>query len=857
MKLALALIAASLCFSDILAQVTLKGMVADSLTGRPIISASIKSVGTMSGTTTDIHGRFSIRVDKPRIILSIISLGYAPKQVSVDTGEGEVKDLGIILLKGKSTALQGVQIISSYARERITPIAMTTLKGEMLQRESANLTIPETFRMVPGVYATREGGGSGDARLSIRGFKQENVALLLNGIPVSSMETGQVYWSNWFGLDDVAQAVQVQKGLGASSVAMNSVGGTVNIITHTTSAEEGGHTGFSVSDYGNYTFDLSLSTGKLQNGYAVSFQGSRSRGPGYVDATYVDAWTYFLSVSKEINHRHKILFVGLGAPQVHGQSQYKMSFKEQEKYGNTFNYGWGSYNGKINNQTENFYHNPNFNLSHYWTINSKSFLATSAYYTIGKGGGKWTESFDNSPSVFEYRNESNQIDWDAIYTNNARHNDSAQLADGSYVKGYSKNIQSDFLADNYWVGILSTLKHNFNDNWHLTSGIHGRNFRARLHEEVKDLLGGKFWIEDYAWAIEGIGDRRQIMKKGDIIKVDNTAHINYLSVFGQIEFHNGALSSFIAGNVSSSHYRREDDYNYLSNTLSDVVSLNGFDVRAGANYNISQNHNVYLNLGYFSKQPYYTFVFVNFSNTVAENLTNEKISAIETGYGFNSGIFNARLNVYHTYWKDKSFLSNENILLLDSTQTRAMVKGLNARHRGVELEFDANPIECVKLGGVFSLGDWRWKSNVGAQLYNENNVLVDTVEVYSDGLYVGDAPQTQLGIFGELLVLKRFSIRLKWYYYDRLYADFDPSTRNDPGDREQPYELPSYHMLDMYLGYNLEMFRKKAYFQVSCMNLLDVVTPIRGEDGPEHDKEGFKGFWSFGRTFNVMLRLDI
>ena len=50
------------------------------------------------------------------------------------------------------------------------------------------------------------------------------------------MENGRVYWSNWSGLGDVTAAMQVQRGLGASKLAINSIGGTINIITKSTDA---------------------------------------------------------------------------------------------------------------------------------------------------------------------------------------------------------------------------------------------------------------------------------------------------------------------------------------------------------------------------------------------------------------------------------------------------------------------------------------------------------------------------------------------------------------------------------------------------------------------------------------------
>ena len=45
------------------------------------------------------------------------------------------------------------------------------------------------------------------------------------------MENGWVYWSNWQGLTDVASGIQLQRGLGASRLAVPSVGGTVSIFT--------------------------------------------------------------------------------------------------------------------------------------------------------------------------------------------------------------------------------------------------------------------------------------------------------------------------------------------------------------------------------------------------------------------------------------------------------------------------------------------------------------------------------------------------------------------------------------------------------------------------------------------------
>jgi outer membrane receptor for ferrienterochelin and colicin len=63
---------------------------------------------------------------------------------------------------------------------------------------------------------------------------------MVNGQPVNSVEDGLVFWSNWSGMADVSQGIEVQRGLGASKLAISSVGGTINIITKTTEAKKGG-----------------------------------------------------------------------------------------------------------------------------------------------------------------------------------------------------------------------------------------------------------------------------------------------------------------------------------------------------------------------------------------------------------------------------------------------------------------------------------------------------------------------------------------------------------------------------------------------------------------------------------------
>ena len=148
--------------------------------------------------------------------------------------------MGPITLQSSTIGLSEANVIASVAIDRETPVAVSTLDAKTIQEQLGDKELVETLNITPGVYATKSGGGFGDSRINIRGFDQRNVAVLINGIPVNDMENGWVYWSNWAGLGDAVNTMQVQRGLGASKLAINSVGGTLNIITKATDMKKGG-----------------------------------------------------------------------------------------------------------------------------------------------------------------------------------------------------------------------------------------------------------------------------------------------------------------------------------------------------------------------------------------------------------------------------------------------------------------------------------------------------------------------------------------------------------------------------------------------------------------------------------------
>jgi len=210
-----------------------------------------------------------------------------------------------------STLDEIILTATSFAIDRKTPVAVSTIRAADIERKLGSQEFPEILKSTPGVYATKSGGGFGDGRINMRGFNSENVAVMINGVPVNDMENGRVYWSNWAGLSDVTSAMQVQRGLGAAKVAVPSIGGTINILSKTSDIEKGGNILASTGNDGFQKYGFTLSTGLMDNGLAASVSFSKTSGEGYVDGTQFEGYNYFVNLTKEINDNHKISFTTL------------------------------------------------------------------------------------------------------------------------------------------------------------------------------------------------------------------------------------------------------------------------------------------------------------------------------------------------------------------------------------------------------------------------------------------------------------------------------------------------------------------------------------------------------------------
>lgn len=866
-------------FSHVFAQTgSIRGTVMDERTGETLIGANIL-IGEGRGTVTDFEGKFSISVEDGSYDLQISYVGYETQHLSVNVAGKPV----LLEVRLKSLVIDEVIIIADVARSRETPVAFTNVLPKQIEEELAGQDIPMILNSTPGVYATAQGGGDGDARITIRGFDQRNIAVMIDGIPVNDMENGWVYWSNWFGLDQVTRTIQVQRGLGASKLALPSVGGTMNIITKgLESASEGTFTQ-RVTSEGKFTTSFGYSSGSLKNGWGVTVAGASKSGNGWVDNTSSQAWFYYVKIDKRLK-RHILSVSAMGAPQSHDQRSYKRAiatydaeFARQQGVplddtsangdylyrppiydnGVGYNQHWGylrrdrfnpnAPEEKLSART-NFYHKPQFSLRDYWNVTEKLSVSNIAYLSLGTGGGIRTQHSIRETQLIQDPEDPKygSIDWQSIYDANSKPTQTPfgliepidpRYSDSLY---YSDNYMTAQHNDHVWYGLLSTANYSPTNNLHFAGGIDLRSYKGIHYTTVTDLLGGDYVINDIDIRPDYDADSSQAMKYiGDVIDYHEEGLVRWGGTFLQAEYMTENLTAFINVTTALSGYKR---INYFEDSESGWRWTPGFTIKLGGNYNIGPRMNAFFNLGYISRVRAFRYFFKGYTTEWQDETDNERVKAIETGYNFHSPRFTVNVNTYFTQWENKPTSRVYSTHILgpgeqgydpdepenNNIRVYADIPGMDAVHMGIEVDFIYKILRNLDFQGLFSFGDWTWDKRVtGLQFYNYDTYqAVDKViDFDARGIHVGDAAQFQLGASLRYEPFQGLYLNTRITHFGKYYSNFTPeSTTDEEGNPVDSWKIPDYQMLDFHTGYRFRLTpedRVSFGINFSMLNVLN------------------------------------
>ncbi|HMQ43670.1 MAG TPA: TonB-dependent receptor [Mariniflexile sp.] len=795
-------------FTAFAQQTIIRGSVKDAISFEPLPEVLVTIEETKQTATTNAKGAFVFSANVPlgEQVLRVSKVGYVTKRYPIVVNESKTVNITDMTLELDTTSSQDL-------------FTITLSDDELNDDTSGSDNISGLLSSSLDVFQRTAAFEFSSSFFRVRGLDSENGSVLINGIEMNKIYDGRPQWSDWGGLNDMLRNQELTSGLTPSAYNFGGVLGTTNMNTRASLFREGGQITYSSSNrsYTNRAM-VSYATGLMKDGWSMAFMLSRRWGnEGYQDATFYDANSFFASIEKKFGKKHSLSFTSIYAPNRRGKS----SPNTQEVYdlkGIKYNDYWGYQDGKKRNSRIKEIEEPILMLNHFWDISSKTTLNTNVGYQFGKignsrldyGGGanpsptyyqKLPSYFISDPNGPDYAGaylaeqeflNNGQIDWNRIYDANITNNASGVPA--AYALYEDRN-------DDKQLTLNSILNTEINQHIQLNAAIDYKNLKSGNFAEIMDVLGSNTGIlnvdsfDNYQYNTQ---NPNSIVGVGDKYRYNYNLYADVISGYAQGLFKFNKVDFYLSGSLTNTSYQREGLWEHsrfpgdLSKGKSKELTFTGYGAKAGFTYKITGKHLFDVNAGYITKAPSLRNTFSNSreNQNIVQNISEEKISAMDASYIFRSPIVKAKLTGYYSKIEDANEvgfyfadgLSGEDIEGNDTSAfVQEVLQGINKKNIGAELGIEAQVTPTIKLKGAASVGQYTYDNNPNLYLtsasFNSPSGSISYGEANLKNYKVAGGPQRAYSVGFEYRDPDYWWFAATTNFFTNTYLDINALTR--------------------------------------------------------------------------------
>jgi iron complex outermembrane receptor protein len=271
---------------------TLSGTVKDS-SGTPISGATV-SVANVRSVTTDATGAFALDLGDGTYAIRVTHPGFDTEELKAKAGDA----IDVTL----DPAFAETITVSGIRAEAETPVTKSDMPREEIERRYTGQDVPLLLRDEPAVTAYSESGsgGTGYSYISLRGVSPTRINFTLDGVPLADSEDMGTYFADFPDLARSLESVQIQRGVGTSTVGTPSFGGSVNMQSVDLSQDQRIDATLGGGSFGAKQVSAGFHSGQLASGLAFYTRVSYLENDGFRDNSAVRGRNVFFSGSKTL-----------------------------------------------------------------------------------------------------------------------------------------------------------------------------------------------------------------------------------------------------------------------------------------------------------------------------------------------------------------------------------------------------------------------------------------------------------------------------------------------------------------------------------------------------------------------------
>lgn len=658
-------------------------------------------------------------------------------------------------------------IVNASRADNKSPLTTTTLSRQQIEENKVATSLPYMLELQPSVVVSGENGPTGETKMTIRGVSASRINVNINGITLNDPESQEVFWYNIPNLGGMAQSLQIQRGVGASTGGTPSFGAAMNINTLNAMSHPYANIELGYGSWNTMTQGFTAGTGITKHGFSLDVAFSNTQSDGYIRGSGADQQSLFLtaahygerSLTKAVfimgHQTTGITWNGATAEQLDNDRLYNPAGEYVDDEGNI-----RYYKDEVDN-----YNQRHYQLYHSYMATDR--LSFNAAFDFTHGDGYYENyRFNKKPGQYGL----------TLVNGNSRSNfiHRKEMYNSAYTGTFSMRYRTD----------MSTF--DFGETYIYFDGDHFGNL---LWSKDSLSLSGEYLSVDkatpYQWYIN-----TGVKKDNTFFAKQNTTLSDRLNLYAEAQLRNVDYRLF-----GTEADRENIDFHehYLF-----------FNPKVGLNYNLGEGQRLYAVAGIVSREP--TRTDIKESYLEGDTIKAETMLDVELGYQLSKKDFMVHANLYAMLYKDQLTPSGNY-----SPSGYALMENVGKSYRlGLELVAGYRFTRWFSLDGNLTLSLNRI----------EDYICMVTLDDWSDKQLV-DFGTTDLSLSPSVIgaavatfvPVKNAKIQLTAKYVGKQYAD---------NSGRQEMEVDPYFLLNLRGSYMFTLHSGNTLeLQLAVNNILD------------------------------------
>ena len=584
--------------------------------------------------------------------------------------------------------------VSAVTADERSPFAHTNLDSEDLNARDSGQDLPFLLRLTPSVVITSDAGnGIGYTGMRLRGSDASRINVTINGVPLNDAESQNVYWVDLPDLGASVSGLQIQRGVGTSTVGPGAFGGSVALNTLGEIVKPNVKAVLGMGSFNSYRKSVSWNTGMLADGISFDGRASHISSDGYIDrasselsslyASLVKRWTSGkVSLTTMLGHE-RTYQAWYGVPQIVTEEN-TTDTEIQDWAAGSSEYGYGTDTQRIsdlieNRRTHNYYNYENevddYNQNHFQLHLEQNIgiadLGVALYTTTGSG---YYEQFRAADTFSDY----------GLI---------APIYPDSSAPETTNVIRQRWLDNRLWGSIVN-LTIPLEEMTIVAGGAYSRYEGGHFGEII--------WMEHAADVLPGRTYYDNIGNKTDVSGFVRVKH----------DFAGDVLRLQAEAQIRSVLYTADGVDADLQNILINDDLL-FFNPKIGVDYNLSSSSRGYASVAIANREPARSD-YLDSPDFGSESISHERLIDFEFGYRYVAKKWATEIGFYHMDYKDQLIATG----MLNDVGNSVRVNVPSSFRQGIEFQ-----------AGVELHSRVRWDGNVTVSR-NKINVFSETLYDY-------------------------------------------------------------------------------------------------------------------------------